>query len=212
MNAPTAPPFSKHVLRAEALRAGAAGVAVALGGALLAAALAHLSAASGPTIVLAPAALALAAVCLLWPFPLLTFIFVLVVLVEGTDLFVPQLSTPLYTSVFKGLTPVDFLILLLFFGTLLDAYRREGRFLGVGPLNWPLALLGAATLAGAITGHERGASVKAIYEPVIVLSHVILLPFVVSTSRADRVTLERALGTARRARRDQVRARPASSS
>jgi hypothetical protein len=167
---------------------------VALGGALLAAALAHFSASSGPTIVLAPAALAFAAVCLLWPFPLLTFIFVLVVLVEGTDLFVPQLSTPLYTSVFKGLTPVDFLILLLFFGTLLDAYRREGRFLGVGPLNWPLALLGAATLAGAITGHERGASVKAIYEPVIVLSHVILLPFVVVNLTRGRVTLERALG------------------
>jgi hypothetical protein len=191
VHAPLAP---RTLLRAETLRGGVAALALALGGALLAALLAHASASSGPGIVVAPAALAIAAVCLLWPLPLLTFIFVLVVLVEGTDLFVPQLSAPLYTSVFKGLTPVDFLILLLFFGTLLDAYRREGRFLGVGPLNWPLALLGAATLAGAATGHGRGASVKAIYEPVVVLSHVILLPFVVVNLTRGRVKLERALG------------------
>jgi hypothetical protein len=179
---------------AETIRTAFFAVAVALGGALMAFALAHESASAGPGILLVPAVLAAAALFALWPLPLLSVIFVLVVLIEGTDPFFPQLSGPLYSSVLKGLTPIDFLILLLLFGTLLDAYRREGRLLGVGSLNWPLALLGAATLAGAATGYYRGASIKAVYEPVIVLSHVVLLPFVVVNLLRGRVALQRAIG------------------
>ncbi len=166
---------------------------VALGGALLALLLAHAAASASPAIVLAPAALGLAALVLLRPLPLLVFVFVTVIVLEVNDPVFRQLAGPPYTSVFKGLNPIDFLILLLLVATGLDVHRREARLLGAGPLSWPLALLGAATIAGALTGYYRGASVKAVYEPVVILSHVVLLPFVVVNLVRGRGQLQRAI-------------------
>ncbi|HEY7960766.1 MAG TPA: O-antigen ligase family protein [Solirubrobacteraceae bacterium] len=159
------------------------------GGALLALALARASAEGSPAVILAPAVLALGALAMVRPLALLVAMCVTVVVLELNEPVFAQLANPLYTPVFKGLNSIDFVILLLLVATGLDAHRREAPLLGAGPLSWPLALLGAATLAGAATGYYRGASIKAVYEPVVILSHVVLLPFVVVNLVRDRSSL-----------------------
>ncbi|HEX4838539.1 MAG TPA: O-antigen ligase family protein [Solirubrobacteraceae bacterium] len=164
-----------------------------LGAALLAFVLVHQAASSGPIAMLALAAPAAVALFVLWPRQLLVGIFVLVVLLEGSDPLFPQLAEPLYASILKGLTIVDMLILLLLAGTGLDAYRNRRRLVGAGPLSWPLVLLAAATLAGAATGHARGASTKALFEPVITLSHLGLLTIVVVNLARGRDVVRRGI-------------------
>jgi hypothetical protein len=185
------PILLKQVLnRNEAVRIGLSAGAVALGGALLALGLVH-SASSSPAVLLAPAALAAGAIFLLRPQPLLWLVFVIVVLIEVNEVVFPQLASLLYSSVFKGLAPVYLVLLLLLAGMVLDVHRRGERLSGAGPLSWPLALLAGATLAGAATGHARGASIKAVYEPVVVLGHLVLLPLIVVNLVRGRLALKR---------------------
>jgi hypothetical protein len=169
------------------------GAAVAFTGALLSVALVHAAASGGSLVMLAPAALAATAVLIARPRQLLLLVFVPVVLLEGGDPLFPQLAEPLYSSALKGLTVIDVLILVLLIGTALDAYRRDQSIAGAGLLTWPLALLAAATLAGALTGYARGASFKALYEPIITLGHLILLPIVVVNLARGRAILGRAI-------------------
>jgi O-Antigen ligase len=169
------------------------GVGVIGAGALTGAMLALAGERMGTKMIVVPALLVMAVALLLNPELLLLVVLAACVLFEFEDPLVPSLSHVLYGSVIKGLNVVDLLVLLLAAAVVLDAHRQRRRLVGAGPLSPALVLLTAATLGGAVTGHYAGASTKEIYEPLIKLSHLILLPLIVVNVAKGRSTPRRFL-------------------
>jgi hypothetical protein len=133
---------------------------------------------------LGPAALALPAagvVAWLWlrPDVTLTFIFVSVVLLEGdVGGFFPH-EKLLYQSVFRGMTVVDYLFLLMVGSVALQLVRERRAPLGAGPMSGALGALAAALVGAVLTAHATGISTKAFFPEVIKQLHIILIPFAV---------------------------------
>lgn len=161
------------------LRFGSRVVGVAGIGAMVGAVLAVAAARIGTVGLLAPAAVVALPILLLNSELLLYTVFAACVLVEFSDSLFPSLAGPLYGSVIKGLTILDLLILVLTVAVLLDCHRRREIPRGAGVLSGALLLMTVALIGGALTGHEAGATTREIYEPVIKVSHVIMLPLLV---------------------------------
>jgi hypothetical protein len=147
----------------------------------------------GTAGMLAPVALAAAPILLLNSELLLYTIFAACVLVEFSDPLFPSLDHVVYGSVIKGLTILDLLVLVLVAAVLLDHHRRREPLRGVGPMSIPLALLAVALVGGTVTGHYAGASTREIYEPVVKVSHVVILPLLVVNMTQTRGTWRRFL-------------------
>jgi hypothetical protein len=132
--------------------------------------------------ILLPAALVVLAVVVLRPEFLLLAIFATTVLFElgksgpGS---LESLSSIYYQKVGKGLTVMNVFFATLVVATVVAVYRRRGRLLLAGPLTVALMLLTAATIAGAVTAHFAGVSSKDIFEPIVTIAPLILLPIVV---------------------------------
>lgn len=168
------------------LRFGSLIAGVAALGALVGLVLAEAGAHEGTVGLVAPAAVVALPILLANSELLLYTILSACVLVEFSDPLFPSLDRVLYGSVIKGLTILDLLVLVLAVAVLLDCHRRRERPRGAGALSFALLLLTFALIGGAVTGHYAGASTREIYEPLIKVSHVIMLPLlVVNMSRGS---------------------------
>jgi hypothetical protein len=132
--------------------------------------------------ILLPAALVVLAVAVLRPEFLLLAIFSTTVLLElGKSGPGPleSLGSVYYHKVGKGLTVMNLFFAVLVIAMVVALYRRRGRLLLAGPLTVALMLLTAATITGAVTAHSAGISSKDIFEPIVTIAPLILLPIVV---------------------------------
>lgn len=159
-------------------------------GALMAFALAPL----GAGIFAAPAVAALVIGVFLRPDLALLALTSLVVLAEGDVAGVFHDENIVYHSVFKGLTALDYLFLLIVLAVAFDLARRRVRPLGVGPLGPALGLLSLALVGGLVAAHAAGIGAKAVFPEGVKIVHVILIPFaVVELIRRRPQLLERAI-------------------
>ncbi|HEY2536305.1 MAG TPA: O-antigen ligase family protein [Solirubrobacteraceae bacterium] len=132
--------------------------------------------------ILLPAVLVVLVAVVLRPEYLLLGLFttlVLLELAESGPATLNSLSAGYYHSVGKGLTVMNVLFLILVFAMVFEIYRRRERLLFAGPLNVALILLTAATIGGVVTAHFAGIGSKAIFEPVVTMAPLILLPIIV---------------------------------
>lgn len=136
----------------------------------------------GSAAILLPAVLVLLSVVVLRPELLLLAIFGMTVLLElgksgpGT---LESLSSSYYHKVGSGLTVMNLLFAVLVIAMVVSLYRRRGRLLLAGPLTVALTLVAAATITGAVVAHFAGISSKDIFEPIVTIAPLILLPIVV---------------------------------
>jgi hypothetical protein len=132
--------------------------------------------------ILLPAALVVVAILALRPAFLLPAIFATTVLLE-LDKSGPgqlqSLGSLYYHKVGNGLTVMNVFFAILVIAMAVAVHRRRGRLLLAGPLTVALMLLTAATIAGAVTAHFAGISGKDIFEPIVTLAPLIVLPVVV---------------------------------
>ncbi len=143
--------------------------------------------------ILLPAALTVLAIVALRPAFLLLAIFTILVMLElsesgpGT---LNSLSALYYHSVGKGLTVMNLFFMVLVLAVVSDLYRRRRRLLSAGPLTVALILLTAATIGGVVTAHFAGIGSKAIFEPVVTIAPLILLPILVVNIAQERDLLK----------------------
>jgi hypothetical protein len=143
--------------------------------------------------ILLPAALVVLAVVVLRPEFLLLAIFSTTVLLElGKSGPGPleSLSSVYYQKVGKGLTVMNLFFAVLVIAMVVAVYRRRARLLAPGPLTVALLLVTAATITGAVTAHFAGISSKDIFEPIVTIAPLILLPIVVVNVAQDRDLLK----------------------
>jgi hypothetical protein len=143
-----------------------------------------------------PAALVVLAYLALRPELLLLLIFSTTVLLElgkSGPAAIESFQSLYYHSVGKGLTVMNLFVMVLIVAVAVDLYRRRLRLLLAGPLTAALILLTAATIGGAVTGHFAGISSKAIFEPIVTIAPLILLPILVVNVARGRGTLRVAL-------------------
>jgi hypothetical protein len=143
--------------------------------------------------ILLPAALVVLAVVVLRPQYLLLALFSTLVLLELSESGPPtlnSLSALYYHSVGKGLTVMNLLFMVLVLAVAFDLYRRRRRLLAAGPLTVALILLAAATIGGAVTAHFAGIGSKAIFEPIVTMAPLILLPILVVNIAQERDLLK----------------------
>ena len=132
--------------------------------------------------ILLPAALVVLAYVVLRPEFLLLAIFSTTVLLElGKSGPGPleSLGSVYYHKVGKGLTVMNVFFVVLVIAMVVAVYRRRRRLLSAGPLRVALILVTAATITGAVTAHFAGISSKDIFEPIVTIAPLILLPIVV---------------------------------
>lgn len=91
-----------------------------------------------------------------------------------------SLGSLYYHPIGKGLTVMNLFVMVLVLAVGSDLYRRRRRLLFAGPLTVALILITAATIGGAATAHFAGISGKDIFEPIVTLAPLILLPIVVA--------------------------------
>lgn len=136
---------------------------------------------AGPAGVMAPALAVAAVISLRFPGAVLTVLLVGVVLLEADN---PGLLPPVnafYNVVKASLTPVD-VLLYLGLGGLVLRFAREGRRPNPPtPLTGPLALLGAAVIAGIVTALSASPSVSGgdLYHRAMNDVYIIFVPLLV---------------------------------
>jgi hypothetical protein len=143
--------------------------------------------------ILLPAALVILAIVALRPAFLLLAIFIALVMLELSEsgpATLNSLSALYYHSVGKGLTVMNLFFMVLVLAVASDLYRRRRRLLSAGPLSVALILLTAATIGGVVTAHFAGIGSKAIFEPVVTIVPLILLPILVVNIAQERDLLK----------------------
>jgi hypothetical protein len=136
--------------------------------------------------LLAPLALVLAVVLLRRPTATVVLLVALTVLCEGPTFGFLHFTSHLYDEVYKGLTPLDILVTLavLAVGIDLIAHRRPLKV--PGALTPGLVLLLLGMLAGAVTGHAAGVSVRSVALSENVLAYLLLIPLALDNLAPDR--------------------------
>lgn len=167
-----------------------ASVAIAAG---VLAATALAVAAGGSRLVLVPAGALVVAPLLLRPRLAVALALTAAILAEGRDFGLFPFTAHLYEQVFKGLTPLDGLVILALAAVALDAARR-GRPLRVpATLALPLVLLFLAMLSGALTAHGAGVGARQVLLSERLFAYVLLVPLAVVNLDLDERETELAL-------------------
>jgi O-antigen ligase len=110
----------------------------------------------------------------------------LTVLCEGPTFGLLSFSSHLYDQVYKGLSPLDLLVVLAVASVGIDVLRHRRPVRLPPPLVLPSMMLALAMVAGAITGHAAGASVRSVVLSENVLGYLLLLPLAVANLDLDR--------------------------
>jgi O-antigen ligase len=151
---------------------------------------------AGAAGLLAPLAIVAAVILLRRPLVLVGLVVVLTAMCEGPTFGLLHFTSHLYDQIYKGLTPLDILVALAIVAVGIDliAHRRRPtvpRALMVG-----LAMLVLAMLAGAVTGHAAGVSLRSVALSENVLAYLLLLPLAISNLDIDRRQVSLVLGGA----------------
>jgi O-antigen ligase len=117
----------------------------------------------------------------------------LVVLCEGSSFGILTVTSHLYSQAYKDLSVLDILVALAVLSVALDVLRTRRAVLLPRPLMLPLAILALAMVAGAITGHAGGGSLRFTLFSEHVLVYLLLLPLAVANLDIDRRQISRLL-------------------
>jgi hypothetical protein len=140
----------------------------------------------GGEALLAPLAVALTAIMLRRPVAMVTLLVGLVIVCEGPTFGFLNVTSHLYDQLYKGLTPVDVLVVLTIVSVGWDLVRNRRPLIVPRPLALPLAILMLAMVAGAVTGHAGGANIRSVLLAENVLTYLLLLPLAVANLRVRR--------------------------
>jgi O-antigen ligase len=130
--------------------------------------------------LLAP--LALVGALLLLRHPTLTVVSVLaaVILFEGPTFGILTFGSNLYDKIYRDLSVTDVLVALAVASVGLHLLRTRQPLLVPRPLRLPAVLLALAMIAGAVSGHANGGSVRFVLASEDVLGFLLLLPIMVA--------------------------------
>ncbi len=171
-------------------RDSAAAAAIAAITALLALAAVHRFGVAG---VLAPFAVVAALTVLSMPRLAMGLLVGLTVACEGPDFGLFSFSSHLYDQAYKDVSILDLLVALAMAAVALDVVRSRRSFWIPRQLALPLATLALAMVAGVITGHAAGASLRFAVFSEHVLAYLLLIPLAVCNLDVDRRDLQRVL-------------------
>jgi hypothetical protein len=136
--------------------------------------------------LLFPLALVLVVILMRRPTVLVTLVVGLAIVCEGPTFGLFSFTAHLYHQYYKGMTPLDMLVVLAVLSVGLDV-MRHGRTLRIPrPLALGLGLLVLAMIAGAVTGHATGASLRSVVTGENVLAYLLFLPLAVVNLEVER--------------------------
>jgi O-antigen ligase len=140
----------------------------------------------GVECVLVPLGLVLAFILMRKPVAMTALVVGLAILAEGTTFGLLTFSANLYTSVYKNLTPLDGLIVLMLISIGWDISRNRRSLRVPRVLILPLILLGLGMVAGALTGWGAGQSIKFVILSENLPFYLLILPLAVANLDVDR--------------------------
>lgn len=146
----------------------------------------------GTAGLLTPLALVAGAVLLSRPVLAVTLVVGLVIVCEGPTFGIFTFTSHLYTQVYKYLSVLDLLVALAVVSVGLDVLRHRRVLWLPGPLRLPLTILVLAMVAGVVTTHAAGVSLRY----AIVSEHTLaylLLPIAIANLDLDNSQVKRVL-------------------
>jgi O-antigen ligase len=136
--------------------------------------------------LLLPLSVVLVVLLMRRPVAMLMLVVSLVILCEGPTFGLFNFTSHLYDVAFRGLSPLDVLIVLTVISVGVDVIRG-GRSLRVPrPLALPLLLLLLAMIVGAVMGHAAGSSLRTVVTAEQVLVILLLLPIAIASLELER--------------------------
>jgi O-antigen ligase len=175
--------------RREALIAGVATVATAL---LVAAAVHEL----GTAGLLIPLAIILVLILITRPLLTLTLVVLLTIVCEESSFGLFKFTSHFYSQVYRDISLLDVLVGLVLVSVFLDVLRHRRAVMLPRALALPLALLALAMVAGVVTGHASGVSLRFSIFSEHILAYLLLLPIAVANLDIDRRQIAWLLGGA----------------
>jgi hypothetical protein len=138
----------------------------------------------------------LACIVLLRPVLAVTLTVTLAVVAEGPQFGILTFTSHLYTQVYGDISLLDVLVAGALLAVGLDVLRDRRPLYVPRPLILPLVILAIAMVAGVITGHGSGATLRFAIASEHVLAYVLLLTVAVANLDLDRAQVTRLLGGA----------------
>ncbi len=143
-------------------------------------------------VLVAPFALVAVIILLQHPLATLGLVVGLVIACEGPTFGLP-VTPDLYNPLYKGLTALDVLVVLVLVAVLLDLMRRRQQPRLPPALVLPLVLVILAMVSGVVVGHANGVGLRDAILSMHVLTYLLVFPFVVFNLDLDERALERLL-------------------
>jgi O-antigen ligase len=140
----------------------------------------------GLTSLLVPLALVLAVIVLRKPLVMLVLAVAAATICEGPTFGILTFTGNLYRSFYKNLTPLDGLVVALFFSIGWELVRTRRALHVPRVLILPAIFLALSLLAGAIVGSSSGSSLKFVLLQENLLLYLLLLPIAVANLEIDR--------------------------
>lgn len=143
-----------------------------------------------------PLVLVVAAIVIARPLFATALVVVLTILCESPPFGLFTFTKELYASVYHDITVLDVFVAMAILSVGLDVVRHRRPLWVPRPLALPLAVLALAMIAGVVTGHAAGASLKFALFAEHILAYLLLLPLAVANLDLGRRQLRWALAGA----------------
>jgi hypothetical protein len=150
----------------------------------------------GPAGLLLPLALVVAALLITRPVLSLVLVLFLTIFCEGPYFGLFNFTSHLYAQLYRDISVLDVLVALVVVSGLLDVLRAHRTLKLPRALAFPLLLLALAMLAGMVTGHASGVSLRYSIFSEHVLAYLLLLPIVIANLDIDDRAIKQLLGGA----------------
>ena len=177
------------VARREALIAAVCGLAVVV---IVAGAVHKL----GTAGLLVPLAMIAAIVLITRPVLTLALVVGLTIFCEGPDFGLLNFTSHFYVQVYRDISLLDVLVALVVISAFLDVLRHRRTVRMPRALTFPLAILALAMMAGGVTGHASGVSLRYSIFSEHLLAYLLLLPLAVANLDIDEHQIKMLLGGA----------------
>jgi hypothetical protein len=149
---------------------------------------------AGEAGLIAPLALVAAFILMRRPLVFMVIVVGLTALCEGSAFGVLTFTRNLYDSVYKGLTVLDFMLVLVLVAVGMDMISHRRRLYIPRPLMFGAVMLGLGMVCGAVTGHAAGVSIRAVLFSESTLAYLLLVPLAVVNLDISQRQLTRLLG------------------
>jgi O-antigen ligase len=150
----------------------------------------------GTAGLLIPLGLVVVVILLSRPLLAVTLLVVLTILCEGPTFGILTFTSHLYTQLYKYVSVLDMLVAVAVVSVGVDMIRHRRPIWLPRPLALPLAILALAMVAGVVTGHANGASIRFAAISEHVLAYLLLLSVAVANLDIDRHQVSLLLGGA----------------